>query len=438
MPRTRSIRLRESSPVPRSVGLDANLQARLLAATAHLPFEVFRLTRTGLGTCGVVGLIDLGEVQVEIIPKAGLIGNVDEGKATTAFLLDLLRFTGLAARSSTSYGKVAKTTTPLLEVLARAFAELLHEKLWDGPPRRYYEIVERSPVLRGRLEMAELAQRSVVLDGRLPVRYAPLHHDHRLSQAIAATAALVAQKTSSSRTWALLEHCLSHLEGVDAPPLTQELVSGVRLARSELHWEGVLDFARLLAAGHAPAPTSGGGDAGFTLLFPLHDLFEGVLRRVFPAILEGTGLGLLPSKRGGFLLRSMATQQPALALRPDFLFTRSANESAAFVGDAKWKTLEQRPGFGVQEADAYQIATYMMRRDLRLGLLFYPLVPWMVDSGATRWTHRFSVEGRDGACVALLGVDIASLVSRDAERKGMAVADLRTILTDLVAHHATL
>jgi len=410
-------------------GLDArSFEMRLLDATRHVPFEVFRRTRTGFTAAGEVGLVEAGGLSVELLPKAGILEPDPDGSFSAGLLLNLLSYAGITSRAVPLGGRVERTHRPLLESVARGFATSLVQHLTDGVPRRYRERLERTTVLRGRLEMRELARRPVLTDGRLPVRYAPLQPDHELSRAIASTARLIAQITRSSRTWSILQFCLAHLEDVHPAPLTPELVARVQLTSAEEHWRPVLDMARLLATGWRPLPVKAGATRTLSLVFPVNDLFELVLRKAIPRAIASYGLILGARRLGGHLLRSVATNRYAISLRPDYVFRHSGSAAVAIVGDAKWKVLEPTKSLGLQEDDVYQLVTYMTRHRLKRGLLFFPLRPWMIEKNRKEWWHTFEIAEAPEVHLSLVGVDVGGLVSREAKTRRSAELSLGTAI----------
>lgn len=432
MARAAPIRVAEFERVLAPEGVkQRELEGRLLRATEHVPFEVFKRTRSGLQAAGVVGLVDDGDVCVELLPKAGVLGPDPEQKASTELLLNLLTYAGLTPRAVPLDGKVARSQRPLLEAIARGFANTLVRNLTDGVPRRYREWSGWAPVIRGRLEMGKLAKRPLAVDGRLPVRYAPLQVDHELNRVIASTAGLVAQLTRSSQTWSILQFCLAHLDEVRAGHLTIEMVDGVQLGRTELHWKPVLDMARLLARKLRPVPVKSGRSETLSLVFPVNDLFEEVLRRALPKAMAPHRVALAPRRMGGRLLRSSSTGKEAITLKPDFLFSGADDAELLLVGDAKWKILDQSNGFGLEESDVYQLVTYMTRHRLETGVLLFPLQPWMLDKkGAKRWSHQFEIVDAPEVRLSLVGVDIAGLVSRDAAIRASAEKDLGVLVSE--------
>lgn len=418
--------VREAEVLPLPAGMPRRaLSRRLFEATSHLPFGVFSEDRRGLRAGNVVGLVDAGTVQVEILPKAGATDDVLEDQPrSTAFLLDVLSYAGVIPRA---FSLSAHTTAAprLLEVVCGAAAHAMLERLVDGVPRRYAERRELSATLRGAPELRSIARRRPGTDPTIPIRHAPLHRENPLTRVIASTAAALAGRTRSAHTWSLLQTILALLDGVEPRPLSVALVQEVRLARGEEGWADVVALARLLCSGQGHSPVSRGGYAGLSVVFPLHDVFEAVLRRALAEALRGSAVELSRQAKRP-LLQSVATGTELLPLKPDFVFRTGPQGEIAGIGDAKWKRLPMTDtSHGASPPDVYQLVTYLFRYGTPRGLLFFPMAPWMLSSPEeTLWSRRFRVLGPAASTLTFIGVDIAGLVSRDRQRRANAVAAL--------------
>ena len=398
-------------------------RARLMRLTRGMPFNVFLQDRNGLRVGNVVGLFDTGDLQLEIVPKVSVGSTPDED---ARYLLDLLSTSGLAPRIVTAAGRIQHTAS-LLEAVLRAFADDLAAQLSQGPARRYAVREELSPVLRGRIDFTRLAKRPPGSDHLLPIRHAPLQADNLLSQVVLAAALEALPVVQSAGTAATLKRCADLLDGVRRVPLTTDRVGRLHLSALETGWASVVEFAAAVAQGRGPNPVAPGSQPFFSLLFPLDDLFEAVLRRSLPLALAGTDLSLAPRRSRAPLLYSMQTGAGVLNLKPDYLFHHpAAPESPCLVGDAKWKRLEpESASYGVQAGDVYQLITYMTYHKVRRGVLLFPADDWM-GSPPGAWSHHFALlDPTSDARITLLSVDVAGLVSKKPERRPAALVRLR-------------
>jgi 5-methylcytosine-specific restriction enzyme subunit McrC len=415
--------VREGKRLQLPASLDSpRLRQRLLQAVSGMPFQVFTIDSRGISAGNVVGAVDIGDVQIEILPKVSAGDNYD---ADSQFLLDLLSTAGLTPRVARKQGQVLLTSHDVIEAIIRAFSEEVAKRLISGPPRRYHERREVSAVLRGRIEFNRLATRPPAHDHLLPVRYAPLHRDNTLSQVVRATLQRLLSLTRSARNRATIRHCLIALDVVTKKELTETFVLNVNLSRFEADWSRIVNFALALARGQSPNPVSPGLMPSYTLLFSLDDLFEAVLRKYLPVALRGTAISLLARPHNLNLLRAEDLGHEVLKLKPDYLFVDAKSSvSKRVVGDAKWKRLRpDSPSSGLKTGDVYQLTTYMMRHQLTRGILFFPKDSWMITQSEA-WFRQFHVIGSDSV-IYIIGVDVPGLVSHDTGTRAAALNALR-------------
>jgi 5-methylcytosine-specific restriction enzyme subunit McrC len=409
-------------------------QRKLLSATAHVPFDVFRHRRQFFTAAGAVGLVDIGDLQVEILPKAGLVDDDPSPQASALLLMRLLAVSGLTARTFAHPAYVSKTGHNLVESMARAFADRLSAELTAGPPRRYSERMEWSSVIRGRIQGAEQRRRDYLKQVAVPVRYAPLQQDNDLSRALVAAAHHVARGTRSSRTWSILQTSLAQVNQVARQPLSISLVNRVVLNRFEERWMSLLGFARLLAGSFQPLPVRGGSIHAMSLVFPVNDLFESLLRCRLSVALGGSGIALRRRAGSRYVLRSLEDGRTLVRIRPDFVFVRTGDPNQVLLaGDAKWKVLGPPGNLGLSETDVYQLLTYMLRHRVSQGVLFFPLRPWMVQNAVRSWTHRFTVADGKDSRVTLIGVDVEELVAQSQSLRQAAERRLRDALVGVTS-----
>lgn len=426
MPQSITVAEGEVISVPQSVSR-RTVRDRLARLNARLPFEAVRFGRNGMRAADVVGLIDIGVLQIEVLPKTG--GNVEEGRS---LLLELLSRAGLVTRAVAATARVATARAGINDVLVRAFAEQLLRDLRDGLPRRYSPREDLITTVRGRIDFQRLARRLPGRDHLLPVRYAPLQTENPLSALVRAVLLELHQLTGSPANRGLLNAGLDLLPQGPVRALTPSLVDSVHLTALERRWAPVVTLGRLLASARAPNGIAGGEDALHGLLFPLHGLFERVVREALREGLDSTSFALAPGGSGQHLLQSADGIRRGLYLRPDFgIVRRGGALERVLVGDAKWKRLVEQRVHGIQRDDAFQLATYMAAHKVHAGALFFPKADWM-QAGPTPWKYVYRLLG-GAAELHVVAIDIAALVSRDPMTRAAAVRGLADAVADIAA-----
>lgn len=413
----------EGMPVPLPEGPERRVLAeRILRKTESGPSPAFRWKRGRLYAGEMAGCIQIGDLRINVLPKTD---DQDENNGGR-FLLNLLRYAGYLKRTHIAGTADVETSMrdPLEAVISEVAAEMT-QGLLGGIPKRYELRQEDSLSPKGRIDFNLLSRR---LASRidLPISHAPLSVDNILAQCIKALAIVLQRITRSERSRQAFAAVLMQLAGVRSIRPTLAMIDSISLSRYETHWTRSLAIARLVLAGQAPDPTHSGRSAAFSILFPLHHLFERSLRRLIAEAMQGSGIAVDHRSRPLHLYEDPATSQGILRLRPDYLFTRDGESTA--IADAKWKrATEEGKVNGIEREDLYQIHAYLTRFNVKRAVVFLPIAPWM----GAGWKRTINVMG-GAQTVTLLGTDIAGLIDHNNATREPARAAFKKDLVELI------
>ena len=380
--------LREWETLP--VGKDVTeAEARRLHALAERAAQRLRtavLTRTAdqnLKAGQVVGVLSVPGRTVEILPKI----DDDDGAVRAA----LVRMLAVALGLRIAEGDLAALDTQrndLLELLVRLFAERLLAAVRRGLPRRYVAREEDLRLLRGKLDVTRQITHLAARPDRLACRFDDLSEDTPLNRVLKAAVARLARLARTAANARLLAELAARFEFVGDSP--DPLREPVRLDRTNAAFHDLHRLARLFLEGDWQS-TASGRAAGFTLLFPMNDLFEAFVGRCLQRALAPVPVRL--QARGRHALTGSGGH-PLFALHPDAVIEKAkdavildTNEKAKgpVVLDAKWKELdpdEDEKTLGVAQSDVYQMLAYERSYRASRLILLYP------------WTGKLPPEGR--------------------------------------------
>lgn len=387
---------------------------RLLQLTASAPFTAFRWKRGRLYAAEVVGCVQLGRIRINILPKL----DTPEHGRDKSFLLNLLRSAGYLSYLHQGSAEVRSETLDPLEAMISEVVKEMTMALREGHPKRYVEVREDSPVLRGQIDFTRLSSR---LPGSavIPTRYSQLGVNNELSQIIKGIAAFLHRITRSAVSRQRLGVFLSNLSFVDNKPVNLGKVDGIVLSRYEMRWSKTLAVGRLLLSGQSPDPTFAGRNQAFSMLFPMQHLYERALRKILSTAIAGSGMSLKVRSEPLFLFVDDEDKSGVVRLRPDYILNRGVETVA--IADAKWKRAsEGRAAHGIKREDFYQIHAYLARYKVSDAVVLVPKAPWMPEV----WIKSYR-DADSGAQVHIMGVDIEGLLSRsgkvrDASHKMLA------------------
>jgi 5-methylcytosine-specific restriction enzyme subunit McrC len=375
----------------------------------------------------LVGVIDAGPLQLQIVPKvyANSTAEQDAGLLLELFVMNA------PSRVAVVQAETMAHRASVLEPLIRYFATILERHLrTEGIPRRYEERSEQSSTLRGRVDLSKLAKTGPVYSYRLPIVHYPLQVDNPLSRVLRALALELARRSGVAHTKATLYRCAALLGQAKRETLRPALIKAVHLTRYEKPWKAFLELAALLAAGTAPNPVRPGEGSTTGILLPLELLFENALREALRKAAQTTPLHVSQGPGSLRLIRALNGSQEMLTLKPDLIF-RDEIGTPKVLGDVKWKRIQfNRRSFGLTPGDAYQILAYIHRFSAKRGVLFYPASEPIAGTwrGST-WT----VLGQHDRTVDIVEVDVARLLAAARVR---ADQDVLVDLSRLVVHLA--
>lgn len=319
---------------------------------------VLRLGRNELRAQGVVGVIVAGRNVLEILPKidTGDIAAGESGAARSRLIhmLAVARDLPIAIGSQALLGSQREN---LLEQLIALFAAALAEALRRGMPRRYWSCEDDLPSLRGRMDLRRQFTRMVATPHLLACRFDELSADILVNQVVRAALRRLLTLTGSTTNERRLRELLFAYADIADISLRSIDWSRLTLSRTEERWRGVVAWSRRILSGDHQS-TTGGGEAGWSLLFDMGALFERYVTRSLEAAVAGTALKVVA--QGG--MRPCLYDEGGagtFATMPDLLVKRG--DEVVLIADAKWKRLTSKvddPKQGVSQADVYQVMAY--------------------------------------------------------------------------------
>lgn len=385
---------------------------------------VLRFGRDELRAQGVVGVIVAGRDVLEILPKIDTVVEAGEAPVARSRLIHMLAVARDLPIAIGDRALLGLQRESLLEQLVVLFAAALADALRRGMPRRYRACEDDLPSLRGRLDVRGQFTRLAASPQALACRFDELSADTLVNQVVrAALRRLLALTGSATNERRLRELLVAYADITDIALRSIDWCR-LTLGRTEERWRGLIAWSRLILSGDHQS-TSGGGEAGWSLLFDMGALFERYLSRSFERALAGTGLKVVA--QGG--MRPCLYDEGGtgtFATMPDLLVKRG--DEVVLIADAKWKRLTAKvddPKQGLSQADVYQMMAYgLLYRCPRLLLLYPHHVGLGPDAPASARYRVGASDGVDELTVASVALDshgatvdcIRRLVDRSIER----------------------
>ena len=397
-------------------GFSVSQAEKLVAAACNHPLggqnggEILSEHRYFLQAKQMVGVIAAENCSLEILPKVDPETADEDTPTLRRNLLTLLDLAlglnlGIGEQASIAYG-----ANNLLDIIIHEFAQQLLTQTRRGLPRHYTNIEEDLPSLHGTLNLIRQFTVHAVRPDRLSCRYDTLSSDIPLIQIMKATVNYLSKICRSPTTRRLLDelHIVMVKDITDLPP-TKLPWDKVHIDRTNKSWERLFAIARLIMKRDwQKTHHKLSSKDGFSLLFPMNELFESAVTNLFRRTLSGSDIEVVAQGglRGclGEWNENIDCTGNLFKTKPDILLKSGTNILA--VIDTKWKCISYDPldrKKGVNQADIYQMMAYARLYNSKRLMLLYPTTPG--NTGGI--VRRFGIHGGQ-ELLALGRIDITT------------------------------
>lgn len=330
----------------------------------HAAHRFFEMRHDGVRFRSYVGVIQAGDLTIEIIPKTDAIEDASGSdlRKWRNILLHMLRESGTLRLDSLSNALLREKENSILDVYLDLFLTEVEALLHRGLVKRYRHTEGQQVALRGAIQFGKHLALNLVHQERFYTRYQSYDHQHVHNQLVRQALLLLPRLTTSPTLRGRTARAL--LQWVETPTTQVTPATFTRLTfdRKTEAYRPALAIARLLLLNHRPDIQGGSSDL-IALLFNMNRLWEQYLLRTLQRL--GALHGWTVSKPGYKILWS-ADDGSTSEMQPDILIETPGKGN--LVLDAKWKRPQGRPA----EADLRQLYAYAHHYNARHTVLLYP------------------------------------------------------------------
>jgi len=334
-----------------------------------------------------VGLVNMGDRVLEVLPKVGAMDDEDACRGTILRLLRMAHDLPLFSGGSTSHDLARGS---LLDVFAAAFLDATMQLVRAGLLRRYREEEEDLGVLRGRLLLKRQVSALSMRPDRLACRFDDMGIDNARNQVLKAALLAVrrwVQTLDSHRKWLELNAAFDEVAVVTDP---LGLLTGLVEDRQATHYRAALRWAEWILRLLTPN-VRGGSNRAPELLFDMNRLFEDAVAGLLHRRARRLGLRISAQDTGRHL--GVDGTSRYFRLRPDLVLWNGLEVLS--VADTKWSEIQvDSTGRLVPaESHVYQLNAYASVYPSAEVVLIYPWHSGLQRAQTTSYDLQ-SVHGR--------------------------------------------
>lgn len=374
-------KLRVSSN-PEEPGLTTAQWESLVRYVDKAPLPYYRPIHRGIQFAQYVGVIRVGKLTIEILPKVGQHGNADLWQQV---LLDMLRESRMLDIRTVSQATLSVRPRSILDLYLTSFLSEVEQLLSQGLAKSYRQTDQNRTALSGKLLFPQHFTHNSVHQERFFVRHQTYDTQTLPNQLLYKTLHLIRSLTNHPPLITRARTLLLNFPELQDVPVSEDTFARLIYNRKTERYRPALEIARMLLLHYHPDLTQGSNHV-LALLFDMNQVWE---KFIWQRLRKSTATKL-------FEIHNQSSQSfwGSKTIRPDiFLKRRGGTEQSAmwanYIIDAKWKV---NPTLSPADDDLKQMYVYNHHFQSSRSILVYP----SVGMTSTDVTHPFHLPGSAG------------------------------------------
>ena len=322
----------------------------------------FTNIRNGIKFSSYVGVIQIGGLTIEILPKADKkpAKDQDDYKKWRDALLSMLSICRRIKVDSVSEASLNKRYYSILDLYFEIFLDEVTRLVRKGLIKKYHLQSKNTNVLKGRLVFSQNIQQNLIHQERFYTTHQVYDYEHLVNQILLKALNILSQLTSSSNIKDRISRIKLDFPEIKDIEINKTHFDKLTTNRKTADYTEALQIARMIILNYSP-DISKGYENMLALLFDMNKLWEEYIFRM-----------LQRAKTPGYKVAFQNSQKfwESKTIRPDIVVTKGEGESKEyFVIDTKWKIIDyQNPS----DDDLKQMFAYNLYWNAGKSMLLYP------------------------------------------------------------------
>lgn len=370
------------------VRFDETLLNNLERLAAKDKTKFYQIQRNGVQFCEYVGVIQVGNIQIEILPK------LDRQSCDTTIwrnlLIGMLRESGMFRVSAPSSGMLKIKSDSILNLYFELFITELEYLIRTGLIKQYRKQASNQKALKGSIDFPRHLAKNLVHKERFFTTNSIYDYDHIwhaiFNKAISLIRLLSQNVDIHNRIGALY----LNFPEVSSCQINEKTFQNLSYSRKTESYRPAIEIAKMLLLRFHP-DLAAGANPVLALMFDMNLLWESFiyhsLRKMLHKHQSGYSIHAQTSKT--FWQSTGTLNRYYKTLRPDIILKDRGGKS--FVLDTKWKVISDR---GPSSSDLQQLFAYSQLFKSSRNALVYPGHSSSINEGrysiSTDWADVIS------------------------------------------------
>ncbi len=324
--------------------------------------KYFTIGHNGIVFKNYVGVVQVGGLTIEILPKADKKADADKN-LWQSVLLNMLKVCRRIRVESVSETQLKKRHHSILDVYFEMYLAEIERLVNKGLIKRYQKNQSNQNALKGKLLFAKNIQQNLVHRERFYCEHQVYDRNHLLHQ-ILYKGLRILKTFVNDALKDRLNRLLFEFQEIDNIEISEKHFRKIVFDRKNSDYQKAFDIAKIIILNYSPSLNYGSENL-LTLLFDMNALWEEYIFRI-----------LQKHKKDEEKVFSQESKRfwKNKCIRPDIILQI---EQKTFVIDTKWKIIETN---NPSDEDLKQMFVYNLHWDAEKALLLYPKTGQMDSS----------------------------------------------------------
>ena len=316
--------------------------------------KYFTIGHNGIVFKNYVGVVQVGGLTIEILPKADKKADTDKN-LWQSVLLNMLKVCKRIRVESVSETQLKKRHHSILDVYFEMYLAEIERLVNKGLIKRYQKSQSNQNALKGKLLFAKNIQQNLVHRERFYCEHQVYDRNHLLHQ-ILYKGLRILKTFVNDALKDRLNRLLFEFQEIDNIEISEKHFRKIVFDRKNSDYQKAFDIAKIIILNYSPSLNYGSENL-LTLLFDMNALWEEYIFRI-----------LQKRKKDEEKVSRQDFKKfwKNKCIRPDIILQI---EQKIFVIDTKWKIIETN---NPSDEDLKQMFVYNLHWDAEKALLLYP------------------------------------------------------------------
>lgn len=328
----------------------------------------FSLTPKGVKFNQYVGVIQVGNITIEILPKISRVVEKGDKDKWQTVLIDMLRECKWMQVYAQDKASLRFKPNSILEAYLELFVQECEKIARQGLVKKYRAISNNCTALKGKLIFAKQIQINLVHQERFYTRHQVFDRENIFNQILLKALKLIPLLSQSPYLNDKVYNLFLSFPELEDVPVNNETFEKLVFDRKTHRYKEAIEIAAMLLLNYRPDISTGQNHI-LAILFDMNDLWEEyIYRRLYKS--KPRNWIMSPQNSKPFWKLNCVNWYKTV--RPDIFIHNLANDTKIII-DTKWKIPDNNVPV---DADLKQMFVYNEYWDGKNALLLYPNVSY--------------------------------------------------------------